>query len=86
MAVAISGQFNDDLELGELTFQYDQKWTGVGYQVNAALEAQIQQMFKTGLILKLLNRERSDPVALNELDITGDEIRNPTTSKQLKFH
>ncbi|BAM46950.1 hypothetical protein AXY_08180 [Amphibacillus xylanus NBRC 15112] len=78
MAVAIGNKINDDLELGELIlFQYDQNGRVVSYQVNSALEAQIQRNIQKRVeqFLKLLERGAvPDPVALNELDITDDEI------------
>src|SRR5690625_668241 len=59
MGIAINRNINEDLELGELiTFQYDQNGRVVSYQVNAALETQIQRniQYRVEQFLQLLER------------------------------
>ena len=78
MGIAIGNQINQDLELGELiTFQYDQNGRVVSYQVNAALEAQIQRniQFRVEQFLKLLEQGAvPDQADLLVLDLSQSEI------------
>src|SRR5699024_1027026 len=78
MGMAIGNQINQDLELGELIiFQYDQNGRVVSYQVNAALETQIQRniQLRVEQFLKLLERGAIlDETELLALDLRQAEI------------
>lgn len=78
MGMAIGNQINQDLELGELIiFQYDQNGRVVSYQVNAALETQIQRniQLRVEQFLKLLERGAIlDEAELLALDLRQAEI------------
>jgi len=78
MGIAIGNQINQDLELGELiSFQYDQNGRVVSYQVNAALETQIQRniQLRVEQFLKLLERGAIlDETELLALDLRQAEI------------
>src|SRR5690625_5242109 len=78
IGIAIGSKIDEDLALGELiTFQYDQNGRVVSYQVNAAMEAQIQRniQYRVETFLHLLEQgDIPDEAELLAFDLSQSEI------------